>query len=446
VTVRELVAERRAPSLRVVYDGSPEAGKTTSLLTMARTFEELVVVPEEEDGRTVFFDWLEHTIAAPDGRTYRLQVVSVPGQARWAARRAHLVSFAHVIVFVADTRVTSWQETRERFRGLLATRAEGTGQHIPIVFQANKRDCDAVVPMAAVRAIVPEGIPVIESSASREVGVRETFWEAVRLASASVTTEAAEDDAVLDDPQGLLDRLIELDATTDQLSFQASAVRDGYVWPPVEGRALLREALGVRSQLRMVDRGTYGFGKGTGWHIFSPQQAIFPNADESRSALVAWARMHARLGRSLSPRRCIVVLETTGGQFRLWQLVHREPTVGDLLTNQEPFSGAKTLIDRLIRAVLYVRQVRADAAEIGFHLPCALDTVGWSGQHAQFVGLMPYPLTAPEPESWDELAWEVETYLAHDSDGARASLEAGIASHRDDAEREYLRTVFGSQG
>lgn len=437
--------QKRPPALRLVYDGSPEAGKTTSLMAMARAFEELVVVPEEEDGRTVFFDWLEHTVAAPDGRTYRMQVVSVPGQARWGARRAHLVSLAHVILFVADTRSTSWRETRERWLGLLATRAESAARDIPIVFQANKRDCEGAVPLEEIRSVVPNGIPIMESSAARDVGVKEAFWEGVRLAAGRVTDEPDEEADELDQPQVLLDRLIALDATTDQLRFQASSVRDGFVWPPVEGRALLREALGVRSELRVVDRGTYGFGPGLGWRVFSPEHAVFPTLAESRTALVAWARAHARLGRSLSPRRCIVVLETTGGQFRLWQLVHRETTVGQLLAGQVTFAGAATPVERLIRAALYVRAVRAHAAETGVLLPCSFETVGWSGQAPHFVGLMPYPLVEPEPESWDELAWEVETFLVHDTGGLRADIEASITHHHDDREREYLRAVFGDR-
>ncbi len=436
------LAEPRVPALRVVYDGSPEAGKTSSLLAMAKAFEELVVVPEEENGRTVFFDWLEHRAVAPGGRSYRLQVVSVPGQTRWGARRAHLVSLAHVVVFVADTRREAWRETRERWQTLLEARAEGNEAVVPIVFQANKRDCADVVALPEIRSLVPSEIPIVESSASLGIGVEEAFWAAVRLASSRVSDTDEPAEGALDEPQALLERLVALDATTAQLSSQASALRAGFVWPPIEGRSILREALADRAELRVVDRGTYGLG--SSWRIFSPRNGTFENIEESRTALIEWARLHARLGQALSSRRSIVVLETTDGRYRLWQLAHREPTFRELLADDVPFGGETTLAGRLVVAALGVRRVHALAAELGFELPCSLDTVGWGSHSPQLVGLMPYPLREPAPFDVDELGWQLETCLVLDSSGnVREALDSVIARRSDPEERAFLLAAFG---
>lgn len=438
-------SEPSVPALRVVYDGSPEAGKTSSLIAMAKAFEELLVVPEEENGRTVFFDWLEHRAVAPGGRAYRLQVVSVPGQTRWGARRAHLVSLAHVVVFVADTRRESWRETRERWQTLLEARAEGTEADVPIVFQANKRDCPDIVALSEIRSLVPAEIPIIESSASLGIGVEDAFWEGVRLASSRVSDTDESSEGPLDEPQALLDRLVALDATTAQLSSQTSALRAGFVWPPIEGRAILREALGDRADLRVVDRGTYGLG--SSWRIFSPRNGTFENLDESRIALIEWARLHARLGSALSSRRCIVVLETTDGRYRLWQLAHREPTFRELLADGVPFGGETTLAGRLVVAALGVRRVHALAAELGFDLPCSLDTIGWGTYAPQLVGLMPYPLLAPTAFDVDELGWQLETCLVLDTSGnVREALDAEIAGRTDPEERAFLLAAFGARG
>ncbi len=438
-------ATAMAPVLRVVYDGSPEAGKTTSLLVMATELRQLVVVPEEEgSGRTVYFDWFENQVESPTGESYRLQVISVPGQARWAARRAHLVTLAHVVIFVADTRRASWPGTVERWESLLTARAQGRESVVPIVFQANKRDCADLVPLDEMRAVVPETIPIIESSAALEMGVQEAFWEAVRLGSsrASIPVPPTQAD-LLDGPEDLLERLVHLDATTAQLSSQASAVRNGFVWPPVEGHALLREALGARADLREGESGTYGLGPT--WRIFSPRDAQFRTLEESRSALLEWARVHGRLAEALSPRRCIVVLETTGGTFRLWELVHRAPTLRELLADQEPFGGALTFAARLVLAALLVRRVHHQAEVLGFGLPCTLDSIGWAEHGAQFVGLMPYPLPSSRPLSVHELGWQLETFLVPDGEEAqRSELAAVVASHPDEAERDFLRAVFGT--
>ena len=46
--------------VRIVYDGPPTAGKTTSLRALAeRLGQGQVFTPEESGGRTVYFDWME---------------------------------------------------------------------------------------------------------------------------------------------------------------------------------------------------------------------------------------------------------------------------------------------------------------------------------------------------------------------------------------------------
>jgi hypothetical protein len=68
----------QAVVISVVYHGPPEAGKTTTLRTLARGFGREVYTPEERDGRTVHFDWLEHIGGRFEGSPIRCQIVSVP--------------------------------------------------------------------------------------------------------------------------------------------------------------------------------------------------------------------------------------------------------------------------------------------------------------------------------------------------------------------------------
>ena len=63
--------------LSIVYDGAPLAGKTSSVRALARSFGREVYTPEEQDGRTVYFDWLEHTGGRFDGAPIRCRIVSV---------------------------------------------------------------------------------------------------------------------------------------------------------------------------------------------------------------------------------------------------------------------------------------------------------------------------------------------------------------------------------
>src|SRR5262245_10139235 len=91
--------------IRVVYDGAPLAGKTTSVGALGRCFGSDVQSPEEFGGRTLYFDWLEYTGGWFEGRQIRCQIVSVPGQMTLAPRRQRLLASADAVVFVCSSSV-----------------------------------------------------------------------------------------------------------------------------------------------------------------------------------------------------------------------------------------------------------------------------------------------------------------------------------------------------
>lgn len=89
--------------IRVVYDGPPEAGKTTSLRALASSLEQPSVTPEEDaDGHTQWFDWMEYTGGRFAGCRIRCQIVSVPGQAALFRRSCSM-------------QTGSWRTLRARF-------------------------------------------------------------------------------------------------------------------------------------------------------------------------------------------------------------------------------------------------------------------------------------------------------------------------------------------
>src|SRR5262245_19461841 len=89
--------------IRVVYDGPPMAGKTTSVRSLAGKLGSDVKAPEEVECRTLYFDWLDYTGGLFEGRRIRCQIVSAPGQATLASRRRRLLETADVVVFVSDS-------------------------------------------------------------------------------------------------------------------------------------------------------------------------------------------------------------------------------------------------------------------------------------------------------------------------------------------------------
>src|SRR3954470_24230341 len=86
--------------IRLVYDGPPEAGKTTSLRALAGSLAQPAYTPAEDaDGRTLWFDWMEYVGGRFEGCQIRCQIVSVPGQRTLSSRRRRIIESADVVVF-----------------------------------------------------------------------------------------------------------------------------------------------------------------------------------------------------------------------------------------------------------------------------------------------------------------------------------------------------------
>ena len=201
--------------IRVVYDGAPMAGKSTSVRALGRGLGGEVVSPAEVSGRTLYFDWLDYTGGLFEGRRIRCQIISVPGQATLAPRRRRLLETADVIVFVGDSTPAGFAGDRSYLGGLQTVLERLSGPPVGIVFQANKRDHAEAVPLETIRSMLHElglRVGVVESIATESSGIREAFVFAVRLALDRVrdlmrTGELAGSRPAVDTPEELLQDL-----------------------------------------------------------------------------------------------------------------------------------------------------------------------------------------------------------------------------------------------
>ncbi|HTV25263.1 MAG TPA: hypothetical protein VMG12_41500 [Polyangiaceae bacterium] len=176
--------ERQLLVVRIVYDGPPMAGKTTTLRSLARRLEAREVSsPAEANGRTTFFDWTEYVGGLYEGRPIRCQIVSVPGQVELKHRRQFLLRSADAVVFVADTRASALPRSLAMLEEL-APHCRGQEPPLGIVVQGNKRDADEALAAPVLRRMLAAIGPMalIETVATDGDGVREAFVLAVRLA------------------------------------------------------------------------------------------------------------------------------------------------------------------------------------------------------------------------------------------------------------------------
>ena len=443
--------DRNAIVIRIVYDGPPHAGKTTSVRALGRSLGRSVTTPEESAGRTVFFDWMEYTGGLFEGHQIRCQIVSVPGQRELAARRRALLDTADVVVFVADTGDRAAVDASARHvRQMVEVLRPHDDPPIGVVVQANKRDLPGAVPRDEVRAALGDDFArtaLTESIAETGDGIRETFVLAVRIALDRIRELIARGRLPRGAPSvdtseqllAMLERQPEPPAATDIASAVMSVVAparprlpdarvpSGAIWPPVEGRMVLHEATAASLAVQHVSHGDWIAGIGSGWRLHSAAAAVFAEFDDGRQALLAWARLHAAHIDLLSPSRCVVLAVAGGGTWRLWQIVKLSPSLRTWLLDGAALD-AGDLLDRLTAAAAALEAAHAHATDSRL-LP-TLDTIGRGPRGAQFVALMPGPSAAPQPRVTDidgHVVRELARFLASDLARRRSDLAQRMA-------------------
>jgi hypothetical protein len=360
--------------IRIVYDGAPMAGKSTSVSALGRGLGSEVYSPAEVGGRTLYFDWLDYTGGLFEGRRIRCQIISVPGQATLAPRRRRLLESADAIVFVGDSSPAGFIADRAYLSGLCRVLDQLPGPPVGVVLQANKRDHAHAVPLENIRSMLDSmdlRVGVVESIATDGSGIREAFVFGVRLALDRVRElmrtgqlqrvrpqvdsaqelldllKRSEDGSMeyaaaaglvhtrVSDvrPQSIVSEALAQAARENEVETAGAVGRDGYVpatpdervgsgmvWPPVDGRTVLQEVAQARVQLNRTEQGDWAGAANGRWQVHSAASEVFEDIDEGRMVLVQSARVHAANARGKAVERCVVLASDGHGRYRLWHI------------------------------------------------------------------------------------------------------------------------------
>ena len=170
---------------KVVYFGPGSGGKTTNLrflhdrLPAARRGRLISIATDHE--RTLFFDFLPVDLGQVNGFLTRFHLYTVPGQVYYQLSRRAVLQGADGLVFVADSHpareqanIDSLDDLATHMRSMALTPVQL--ERIPRVFQWNKRDLTAALPVERLRAALnPRGAPEFEAVACEGRGVSETL-------------------------------------------------------------------------------------------------------------------------------------------------------------------------------------------------------------------------------------------------------------------------------
>jgi mutual gliding-motility protein MglA len=174
---------------KVVYAGASLSGKTTNIEYLHKALAadrkgQLVSLDNEEE-RTLFFDFFPVSLGQTQGYKVNFQMYSVPGQSYFEASRRLVLDGADAVVFVVDSEPERMDDNLRSFQALREC-LSSSGRDlaaVPIVLQYNKRDCDNPAPLGSVeQQLGLEGVPVFQSVATTGEGVMETAHKACTLA------------------------------------------------------------------------------------------------------------------------------------------------------------------------------------------------------------------------------------------------------------------------
>jgi signal recognition particle receptor subunit beta len=440
--------------MRIVYDGAPLAGKTTSVASLARELGQQVCSPAEFEGRTLFFDWLDYRGGLFEGHKIRCQVISVPGQLTLGARRRRLLQTADSVVFVGESTAAGVAEDQLYLNELSALMRTIRDPPIGVIFQANKRDLPDALPVSAIHEVLEATgmrMAVVESVATQDQGVRDAFVFAIRLALDRVrellrlgklrrmrpavdSGDAlldellrAEESSATDEQPAVVEQSSSSDTDPLQKTMAAFVLREvirgeqlgqavtqrargrvrpaaepalpdanvgvGLIWPPVDGRLMLKLLDGQSVTLEKNQDGSWQAVIGEQWTGHSQQW--FATLEAGRTALLAWARMHAECAALMSKDRCVALAPDGAGGFRLWQMVRRGPSVAMLLDALVAARGDAATVDiaRLMTAML---KWADDAVRSEHALPVSLTSLGGTPERLTYIGLVPTPEALPK--------------------------------------------------
>lgn len=226
--------EKNIVVIRIVFDGSPLSGKTTTIYALrdALSPTSTVFPPQGDTDTTLYFDWLEYTGGQFQQMPITCQIVSTPSQADLHVRREYLLNTADVVIFVVDAAESDQQTALGYYADVQAIQAN---QHFKTLILANKQDKkDSTIELAH---LYDDSIKIIQASALKNRGIREAFVSAVRLATERLQALLNENKYLNQQPQektpeqllATLQQLEDIDLSASQLEALADLSEEPFL-------------------------------------------------------------------------------------------------------------------------------------------------------------------------------------------------------------------------
>ena len=183
----------RVIECKIVYYGPGRSGKTTNLEYIFKagkkyTNSELVSINTKGD-RTLFFDFLPLGLGKIRGCDVKVQLFTVPGQAKYSSTRKLVLKNVDGVIFIADSLEIRRKDNLLSLKDLQENLAEKNINifKIPLIIQYNKRDLGVqgipVMPLEVMERDLNSKlkVPSFEASALKGTGVWDTLKKCLLL-------------------------------------------------------------------------------------------------------------------------------------------------------------------------------------------------------------------------------------------------------------------------
>lgn len=178
---------------KIVYYGPGLSGKTTNIQYIynrtAKDQKNPIISLDNENERTLYFDFLPLDIGEIRGFKTRFHLYTVPGQVFYEPSRKLILRGVDGVVFVADSQLEKMEENIESYESLKnnLTDLGLDPDRVPTVFQYNKRDLPNVVSTKDLQIkLNARDLPAFDAVAIKGIGVLDTLKIISKMVLANV--------------------------------------------------------------------------------------------------------------------------------------------------------------------------------------------------------------------------------------------------------------------
>jgi len=361
--------------LRIVYTGPARSGKTATVrhlaqLLLGKTTDDVVYSPSEAKGRTLFFDWFDYQGGIFHDYKIRCQIISAPGQDMLKSRREQLLADADAVILVLDSSDHDIRAAKRHFENLCDTLVR---QQYPasLVIQTNKQDLDAALAPDTIRQklSIAQQIPVLASTATESLGIREAFIKAVSLSISAV--EDLYQQGYLDSGSPSIDSgedLLNLIKSQEQSthsepapqaessdpieigSFAQSRLSAGFVWPPLAGRQLFRQLQALNPCIE-THAEHYWQSHFDHWQLQA--DSVFKHDLNAKQHWIRVLKQYNQLLPQLAPDCAVFLLKAETGDWWLWHITR----AGESLVEQIQLSLYQANSQEIAKQLLHYTEL-----------------------------------------------------------------------------------------